>query len=32
MKLNGIERKGKLSELEQTDMSGLFIPKKGTAL
>lgn len=28
----GIERKVKLLELEQTDMNGLFIPKKGTAL
>lgn len=28
----GIERKVKLLELEKVDMSGLFIPKKGTAL
>lgn len=28
----GIERKVKLLELEHTDMSGLFVPKKGTAL
>ena len=28
----GIERKIKLLELEQTDMSRFFIPKKGTAL
>lgn len=28
----GIEKKVKLLELEQTNMSGLFIPKKGTAL
>lgn len=28
----GIERKVKLLELEQTDMTGFFVPKKGTAL
>lgn len=28
----GIERKVKLLKLEHTDMSGLFVPKKGTAL
>ena len=28
----GIERKVKLLELEQTDMSSFFVPKKGTAL
>ena len=28
----GIEKKGKLLELEQTDMTGFFVPKKGTAL
>lgn len=28
----GIDRKGKLLELEHTDMSGFFVPKKGTAL
>lgn len=28
----GIERKAKLLELEQADMSGFFVPKKGTAL
>ena len=28
----GIERKTKLLELEQVDMSGFFVPKKGTAL
>ena len=28
----GIERKVKLLELEHTDVSGLFVPKKGTAL
>ncbi len=28
----GIERKIKLLELEQADMSGFFVPKKGTAL
>ena len=28
----GMERKVKLLELEQTDMSGFFVPKKGTAL
>ncbi len=28
----GIERKVKLLELEKADMSGMFIPKKGTAL
>ena len=28
----GIDRKGKLLELEQTDMTGFFVPKKGTAL
>ena len=28
----GIDKKGKLLELEQTDMTGLFVPKKGTAL
>ena len=28
----GIERKVKLLELEKTDMSGFFVPKKGTAL
>ncbi len=28
----GIERKTKLLELEQADMSGFFVPKKGTAL
>lgn len=28
----GIERKVKLLELEHSDMSGFFIPKKGTAL
>ena len=28
----GIERKVKLLELEKTDMTGLFVPKKGTAL
>lgn len=28
----GIQRKLKLLELEGTDMSGLFVPKKGTAL
>lgn len=28
----GIDRKGKLLELEHTDMSGFFLPRKGTAL
>ncbi len=28
----GIDRKVKLLELERTDMTGLFVPKKGTAL
>ena len=28
----GIEKKGKLLELEQTDMTVFFVPKKGTAL
>lgn len=28
----GIDKKGKLLELEQTDMNGFFVPKKGTAL
>ena len=28
----GIRRKVKLLELEQADMTGLFVPKKGTAL
>ena len=28
----GIDRKVKLLELEKADMSGLFVPKKGTAL
>ena len=28
----GIEKKKKLLELEKTDMSGVFVPKKGTAL
>ena len=28
----GIDRKEKLLELEHTDMSGFFVPKKGTAL
>lgn len=28
----GIERKVKLLELEKTDMSGFFVPKKGTAM
>lgn len=28
----GIDRKMKLLELEHTDMSGFFVPKKGTAL
>jgi methylated-DNA--[protein]-cysteine S-methyltransferase len=28
----GIDKKGKLLELEQTDMTGFFVPKKGTAL
>ena len=28
----GIERKVRLLELEHTDMSGFFVPKKGTAL
>ena len=28
----GIEKKVKLLTLEQTDMTGLFVPKKGTAL
>lgn len=28
----GIDKKIKLMELEQTDMSGFFVPKKGTAL
>lgn len=28
----GIQRKVKLLELEHTDMSGFFVPKKGTAL
>ena len=28
----GIDRKVKLLELEHTDMSGFFVPKKGTAL
>ena len=28
----GISKKVKLLELERTDMSGLFVPKKGTAL
>ena len=28
----GIDRKVKLLELEHTDMTGLFVPKKGTAL
>ena len=28
----GIDKKGKLLELEQTDMTGFFVPKKGMAL
>ena len=28
----GIDKKRKLLELEQTDMTGFFVPKKGTAL
>ena len=28
----GIEKKKKLLELEKTDMSGFFVPEKGTAL
>ena len=28
----GIDKKIKLMELEQADMSGFFVPKKGTAL
>jgi len=28
----GIERKVKLLELERADMTGFFVPKKGTAL
>ena len=28
----GIERKVRLLELEHTDMTGFFVPKKGTAL
>ena len=28
----GIDKKGKLLELEQIDMTGFFVPKKGTAL
>ena len=28
----GIEKKKKLLELEKTDMSGVFVPKKGTVL
>ena len=28
----GIDRKGKLLELEHADMTGLFVPKKGAAL
>ena len=28
----GIDKKGKLLELERTDMTGFFVPKKGTAL
>ena len=28
----GIDKKTKLLELEQADMSRLFVPKKGTAL
>ena len=28
----GIDKKGKLLELEQTDMTGFFVPRKGTAL
>ena len=28
----GIEKKKKLLELEKADMSGFFVPKKGTAL
>ena len=28
----GIEKKIRLLKLEQTDMSGMFVPKKGTAL
>ena len=28
----GIDKKGKLLKLEQTDMTGFFVPKKGTAL
>ena len=28
----GIEKKGKLLELEHTDRTGFFVPKKGTAL
>ena len=28
----GIEKKVQLLTLEKTDMSGLFVPKKGTAL
>ena len=28
----GIDKKGKLLELEQTDMTGFFVPKKGAAL
>ena len=28
----GIDKKGKLLELEQTDMTGFFVPTNGTAL
>ena len=28
----GIEKKVRLLEMEKADMSGLFVPKKGTAL
>ena len=28
----GVEKKIRLLELEQADMTGLFVPKKGTAL
>ena len=28
----GIDKKGKLLELEHTDRTGFFVPKKGTAL
>ena len=28
----GIDKKRKLLELEHTDMTGFFVPKKGTAL